>query len=157
MEKKTILYIVGGVAVVGGIAYLLWKRSNKNKEEKTDETAKVESSDETAKKEEVKKEETSIVSAKTSSTPSTSTPSSTPTTTKPTVKKLTPKELEFKLQQLCGKSPLLKRNKKLYDQCRTKYTNKLRADGFIDFLGDSESVVSNGFYSSFDDSMNLDI
>lgn len=156
MEKKTILYIVGGVAVVGGIAFFLWKRSKKNTEEKTDETAKTELKDETAKTEEPKKEELAGESIKLAGT-ALGSASSGATPSKPTVKKLTAKELEFKLQQLCGKKPKLKKNIVLYNNCRTKYTNKLREDGYIDFTGDSESIVSNGFYSSFDDSMNLDL
>jgi FtsZ-interacting cell division protein ZipA len=132
MEKKTIYYILGGVAVIG-IGYYLWnKNKNKSSEEKesTDATAKTEESTDAtadAKTKELKIEPT--IKGGTASAPA---PAPAP---KPATKKLTAQELESKLQSGCGKKPLLKKNKIQYNKCRTDLTAKLKSQGLVAFDG----------------------
>jgi|688.fasta_scaffold08988_17 hypothetical protein len=128
MEKKTIYYIVGGIAVLG-IGYYLWNKSKKTAEEKeaTDDTAtKDVETDATA-------TDKSATTPATSTTPATANKPATATT--PAPKKLTAQELESKLQSGCGKKPKLKKNKVRYDQCRADLTAKLKSQGLVAFDG----------------------
>jgi hypothetical protein len=128
MEKKTIYYIVGGIAVLG-IGYYLWNKSKKTAEEKeaTDDTAtKDVETDATA-------TDKSATTPATSTTPATANKPATATT--PAPKKLTAQELESKLQSGCGKKPLLKKNKIQYNKCRTDLTAKLKSQGLVAFDG----------------------
>jgi hypothetical protein len=111
MEKKTIYYIVGGIAVLG-IGYYLWNKSKKTAEEK-------EATDDTATKD--------VETDATANKPATA--------TTPAPKKLTAQELESKLQSGCGKKPKLKKNKVRYDQCRADLTAKLKSQGLVAFDG----------------------
>lgn len=130
MEKKTIYYILGGVAVIG-IGYYLWnKNKNKASEEKesTDATAKTEESTDAtadAKTKQLKTEPTIKGGTASASAPA----------PKPAPKKLTAQELESKLQSGCGKKPLLKKNKVKYYQCRADLTAKLKSQGLVAFDG----------------------
>jgi hypothetical protein len=128
MEKKTIYYIVGGIAVLG-IGYYLWNKSKKTTEEK-------EATDDTATKD-VETDATATDKSATASTPATATPNKSATTpaTKPAPKKLTAQELESKLQSGCGKKPKLKKNKIKYEQCRADLTAKLKSQGLVAFDG----------------------
>jgi hypothetical protein len=73
------------------------------------------------------------------------------------VKKLTADELEMELQNSCGKKPLRKKNIALYNQCRAKATDKLKGKGLVAFDGTYESVVSNDFFSSFNNNFDLNL
>lgn len=111
MSKKTIYYIVGGVAIVG-IIYFLSNKKNKPTEEKksTDNDTSEESS-------------TAIA------------PATTPVSvTAPAPIKLTAEQLKLELQK-CGKKPTRKKNKILYDKCRVDITAKLKSQGLIAFDG----------------------
>ena len=128
MEKKTIYYIVGGIAVLG-IGYYLWNKSKKPAEEKevTDDTTKTDvATDGTA---------TDVATDKSATTPVKATTPVTATSTTPAPKKLTAQELESKLQSGCGKKPKLKKNKALYDKCRADLTAKLKSQGLVAFDG----------------------
>ena len=128
MEKKTIYYIVGGIAVLG-IGYYLWNKSKKPAEEKevTDDTTKTDvATDGTA---------TDVATDKSATTPVKATTPVTATSTTPAPKKLTAQELESKLQSGCGKKPKLKKNKVKYDQCRADLTAKLKSQGLVAFDG----------------------
>jgi hypothetical protein len=70
---------------------------------------------------------------------------------------LTSAELDSKLQSGCGKKPLLKKNKRKYEECRENLKSKLRSEGYISFSGEEESIVPNTFYSSFDSNLDLDL
>jgi hypothetical protein len=128
MEKKTIYYIVGGIAVLG-IGYYLWNKSKKPAEEK-------EATDDTATKD-VETDATATDKSATATTPATATPnkSATATATTPAPKKLTAQELESKLQSSCGKKPKLKKNIVKYNQCRDNATAKLKKEGLVAFDG----------------------
>ena len=142
MEKKTIYYIVGGIAVLG-IGYYLYNKSKKNAEEKetTDDTAKTDEETDASVTE--KSATTPATATSTATTPATATSGKSATTTatttasKPAPKKLTAQELEAKLQSGCGKKPRLKKNKKLYDLCRTKLIATLKNKGLVAFDGSS--------------------
>ena len=162
MEKKTIYYIIGGVAVLG-IGYYFWNKSKSDKSKETGETTPVssESSNEESvtKEKEVNTSKEDGVAVK---------PSFKPLNVKvdgikniaTSVAKLKPissQELESKLQTACGKKPLLKKNKVKYEQCRENYKNKLKSEGFSFFAGKTESVIAEDFYSSFESNLDLDI
>ena len=132
MEKKTIYYIVGGIAVLG-IGYYLWNKSKKTAEEK-------EATDDTATKDvETDATATDKSATATATKPATATATATATPNKsattPAPKKLTAQELESKLQSGCGKKPKLKKNKIKYEQCRADLTAKLKSQGLVAFDG----------------------
>lgn len=124
MEKKTIYYIIGGIAVLG-IGYYLWNKRKKSAEEKepTDDTSTTDVA-------------TDVTATDKSATAPATTPATTPApATKPAPKKLTAQELESKLQSGCGKKPKLKKNKVRYDKCRADLTAKLKSQGLVAFDG----------------------
>jgi hypothetical protein len=122
MEKKTIYYIVGGIAVLG-IAYYLYNKSKKPATEKeaTDETTKTDVA-------------TDVATEDKAITPVTAPTPVTPTSTTPAPKKLTAQELESKLAG-CGKKPKLKKNQTLWNNCRNDMTAKLKSQGLVAFDG----------------------
>lgn len=129
MEKKTIYYIVGGIAVLG-IGYYLWNKSKKTATEKeaTDDTTKTDvETDGTA--------TDGTATDKSATTTATATSTAPVTANKPAPKKLTAQELESKLQSGCGKKPKLKKNKIKYEQCRADLTAKLKSQGLVAFDG----------------------
>jgi len=131
MEKKTIYYIVGGIAVLG-IGYYLWNKSKKTATEKeaTDDTTKTDvETDGTA------TDGTATDKSATTTATATATATAPVTANKPAPKKLTAQELESKLQSGCGKKPKLKKNKVKYDQCRADLTAKLKSQGLVAFDG----------------------
>lgn len=144
MEKKKIYIIVGVVAVIG-VGYYLWNKSKKPTEEKeaTDNTKR--------------EEATSLTASENKTTPAPEpepVPASAPA---PSPKKLTAQELELKLQSECGKKPLLKKNKTLWNNCRNDMKDKLKSQGFISFVGNYEGVVSEEFYNQFDNSWDINL
>ncbi len=146
MNKKTIMYIIGGVAVVG-IGYYLWNKSKKSAEEKpsidnkntkvaTDEGATNVATDEGATNVATNEDKTKIV-------------------------KLTKDELKSKLESGCGKKPLRRKNKDKYAKCRSDLTAKLKSQGLVAFDG-SYSFVGSDFDQFRDDyvdfsGLNLDL
>ena len=140
MNKKTIMYVLGGVAILGIGFYML----NKNK--KTAEQK--ESLEET-------KDTTSVLPV----SPIATAPAPAPATPPAPVKQLTNAELELKLVS-CGKKPKSKKNKREYDKCRSDIREGLKAQGLVSFDGSysmDESVVEAGFFSNFENSLNLDL
>lgn len=144
MDNKKIVYILGGVAVLG-IAYYLF---NKNKSKATNET-----------------DDAEVLKPAPAPAPSIEKPPveklpvEKPPVEKSTVKKLTAQELEMQLQSACGKKPLRKKNVVLYNQCREKQTAKLRTQGMISFEGtySYEDVVGDNFFSSFNSNFDLNL
>ena len=130
MEKKTIYYIVGGIAVLG-IGYYLWNKSKKTATEKeaTDDTTKTDVATDVA------TDGTATDKSATTTATATATATAPVTANKPAPKKLTAQELESKLQSGCVKKPKLKKNKALYDKCRADLTAKLKSQGLVAFDG----------------------
>jgi len=149
MENKKI-YTILGVLAGAGLIYYFWKKSK---------SSDVEESKEEVKEDATKKAEGKILRIeKDFSTPlNLELEEKKPVVQeKPKVKQLTSAELDLKLQQ-CGKKPLLKKNKKKYEECRENLKSKLRSEGYISFSGEQESIVPNTFYSSFDSNLDLDL
>lgn len=147
MEKKTIYYIIGGVALLG-IGYFLWNKSKKSSEEKESTDDNLKSDELTQNKVAKKSSNKSILN---SSTLTTLNPSSI------VVKKLTPQELESKLSSGCGKKPKLKKNKTLWNNCRNDMKDDLKNQGLIAFDGSYSFEGSNDFYSRFDSNFDLNM
>lgn len=163
MDKKNLMYIVGGVAVVG-IAYYLYKKKQASK------IAPVTASATAPVTSEGKSEDDSLVSTETmplvkpknpsSSMPiSASTTASTtaPPTAPPTAPLITPSgtiklsnfEVEKRMLKLCGIRPPFKggaRNN--YNMCLTREKDKLRSQGYISF-NNSYSNMTSDFDVSF--------
>jgi hypothetical protein len=149
MESKKI-YTIIGILAGAGLIYYFWKKSK---------SSDVEESKEEVKEDAPKKAEGKILRIeKDFSTPlNLELEEKKPVVQeKPKVKQLTSAELDLKLQQ-CGKKPLLKKNKKKYEECRENLKSKLRSEGYISFSGEQESIVPNTFYSSFDSNLDLDL
>ena len=143
MEKKTILYVVGGVAVLGIAYYLMNKKKS------------VENTDTTKPQDDLS--DVKPIPKPTPNPTETLPPREKPPVQKSEVKKLTADELEMELQKGCGKKPKLKKNIALYNQCRAKLTDKLKGKGLVAFDGTYESVVSNDFFSSFNSNFDLNL
>jgi hypothetical protein len=163
MDKKNLMYIVGGVAVIG-IAYYLYKKKQASK------IAPVTASATAPVTTEVKSEDDSLVSTETmplvkplsssSDMPvsaSTTAPTTTPPLAPPTAPlttpsgtiKLTKFELEKRMLKLCGVRPPFKggaRNN--YNLCLTREKDKLRSQGYISF-NNSYSNMTSDFDVSF--------
>ena len=145
MEKKTILYVVGGIAILGIAYYLMNKKKS------------VENTDTTKPQDDLS--DVKPIPKPTQPTSETLPPREKPPVQKMEVKKLTAQELEMQLQSACGKKPLRKKNVALYNQCREKQTAKLRTQGMISFEGtySYEDVVGDNFYSSFNSNFDLNL
>jgi hypothetical protein len=142
MNKKTIMYVLGGVAVFG-IAYYLMNRKKSSVATDTDST--------------ISEEDVKPVPRPTPKPTEPLPPREKPPVQKSEVKKLTAEQLEMELQKGCGKKPKLKKNIKLYNQCRAKLTSKLKTQGLVAFDGTFESVVSDDFFSSFNNDFDINL
>ena len=151
MDKKKIYYIVGGIAILGIVYYLMNKGKKTNSENTdTDDTDNTDSSKKAESKSELKQVPVKI--------PASITANTTPTT--PAPKKLTAQELESKLQSGCGKKPTRKKWKEKYDKCRADLTTKLKGEGLVSFDGSyslENNVFGAGFYSNFENNLDLDL
>ena len=147
MNKKTIMYIVGGVAVIG-IGYYLWNKNKKSAEEKPsidNKNTKDLATDEGATKVPTDEGSTGVATDE----------------DKTKIVKLTKDELNSKLESGCGKKPKLKKNKDKYAKCRSDLTAKLKSQGLVAFDG-SYSFVGSDFDQFRDDyvdfsGLNLDL
>lgn len=151
MEKKTIYYIIGGIAILGIGYYLMNKGKKTTNDKEIDSDSMALDSMSLDKKVVKNKSQMTKIPAKLNAL-------SIPTTT-PAPTKLTPQELESELA-VCGKKPRLKKNKKKYEQCRSNIMDKLKGEGLVAFDGSyviDESVVGDGFYSNFDNGLDLDL
>ena len=167
MKNKNLLYIVGGIAVIGIGYYIYTKRKSANAQ-KPPVNSNVKDADATAEEKELKatpigepinpmatETGTSTPASTTpasttpaSTTPASSTPASTPSKPKT---QLTKTELEFRLLKKCGVKPLLniKGSVQKYENCKNSYKADLRSQGLISFSGDRYSNMSNDFDISF--------
>jgi len=152
MNKKIIMYVVGGVAIIG-IAYYLMnrKKSVVNTTEQEDDLSDVKPIPRPVKqtgKEPVKStsdteiiaEDVNLVTAKAG-----------------LVKILTDGQIEKELQMRCGKKPKLKKNISLWNVCRANLTTKLKSQRLVGFDGTYDGVVSNDFFSSFNSNFDLNL
>jgi hypothetical protein len=165
MEKKTIYYIIGGIAILG-IGYYFMNKGEKTGSESKDNAEEVDSdtdikngalTDGTTKDgKSIPRFQNPNIEIDKSSTPtSKSLKDDTPSPTK-----LTKEELNSKLASGCGKKPKLKKNKTKYEQCRTDLKAKLKSQGLIAFDGSyssQDNIVDGGFYSNFDNGLDLDL
>ena len=160
MEKKTIIYIVGGIAVLG-IGYYLYNK-NKKKTASPTPVAETKSEGETIDvtlKPKMEKPEregrgqgkpknpmaSETITAVGTSTPLASTPASTTT-------KLTNLEVEKRIFTACGIKPsgLFKERRNQWDNCKDRTKANLKAQGLISFDGmSSYSNMSSDFDISF--------
>lgn len=150
MEKKTIYYILGGIAILG-IGYYLMNKGKKTTNEIDNDSMALDSM--TLDKKSVNKSKLTKIPVKLH------TSSDIAKAKMSEIKKLTPQELESELA-VCGKKPRLKKNKKKYEQCRSNIMDKLKVEGLVAFDGSyviDESVVGDGFYSNFDNGLDLDL
>jgi hypothetical protein len=161
MDKKTIYYIIGGVAILG-IGYYLMNKGKKpaTEKEETDDTSKAIMDVSTGIATDGKtKDGKSIPKLKNPNVVTeTKVPVSAPVSA-PAPTKLTPQELESKLAS-CGKKPKLKKNKTLWNNCRNDMKDDLRSQGLIAFDGSYSSqnnIVGDGFYSNFENNLDLDL
>ena len=158
MDKKTIYYIIGGIAILG-IGYYFMNKGKKTGSESKDNAEEVDSdaTDKNATSTDGKtKDGKSIPKLKNPNV--VVVPVSTPVST-PAPTKLTPQELESKLAE-CGKKPKLKKNKTLWNNCRNDMKDKLKSEGLIAFDGSystQDNIVGGAFYSNFDNGLDLDL
>ena len=157
MENKNLLYIVGGIAVVG-IGYYMWKKRKSAMPQQAPVSTNVKDADATAEETEPKatpigKPKNPMASETGTSTPASNTPASTTPASKPSTPKtqLTKNEVEFRLLKKCGVKPLLniKGSVQKYENCKNSFKADLRSQGLISFSGDRYSNMSNDFDISF--------
>lgn len=150
MEKKTIYYIIGGIAILG-IGYYFMNKGKKTTNEKEIDGDSMALDTMTLDKKSVNKSQLTKIPVK-------QIPLAIPTSTPATVK-LTEEELAKELTK-CGKKPKLKKNKARWNDCLNNTRTKLKAEGLVAFDGSyiiDESVVGDGFFSNFDNGLNLDL
>jgi len=152
MENKNLLYIVGGIAVVG-IGYYMWKKRKSAMPQQAPVSTNVKDADATAEETEPKatpigKPKNPMASEMGTSTPASTTPASTPSTPKT---QLTKNEVEFRLLKKCGVKPLLniKGSVQKYENCKNSFKADLKSQGLISFSGDRYSNMTNDFDISF--------
>jgi len=174
MKNKNLIYIVGGVAVLG-IAYYMYKKRQTTPKVSTTPVAETKSEDDT--KDVLAKPKMEIPTAtnplqekpknpmatEMASKPSVSTqPASKPSvSTQPASKpkiQLTKNEVEFRLLKKCGIKPLLniRNSVQKYENCKNSFKDNLRSQGLISFSGETSfdemddfSNMSNDFDISF--------
>ena len=124
MENKNLIYIVGGIAVVG-IGYYLYTKRKSATPQQAPVNTNVKDADATAEETEPK-----------ATTPKT---------------QLTKNEVEFRLLKKCGVKPLLniKGSVQKYENCKNSFKDDLRNQGLISFSGDRYSNMSSDFDISF--------
>ena len=160
MDKKKLYYIIGGVAVIGigiGIGLYLWKKNKKAVDSVESEDLKTKSAEE--KIDGIKKSSKPIVKLSSIAfRPATPTPTPTVELELAPVIKLTEQELAVRLA-VCGKKPILKKNQKLYHECRGNVTNKLKSQGLVAFDGSYsfDGILDNDFFSGFDSNFDLNL
>jgi hypothetical protein len=162
MEKKTIIYIVGGIAVLG-IGYYLYNK-NKKKTASPTPVAETKSEGETIDvtlKPKMEKPEREgrgqgkpknpnvAVGEATSTPPASTPPASTPAST---TTKLTNLEVEKRIFTACGIKPtgLFAGRRNQWDECKDRTKANLKAQGLISFDGmSSYSNMTSDFDISF--------
>ena len=156
MEKKKLYYIIGGVAVIGiGVGLYLWNKNKKAVDSIESEDLKNKSAEE--KIDVIQKSSKPMVKLSSIAfRPAIAT--ATPTVELAPVIKLTEQELADRLA-VCGKKPKLKKNQKLYHECRGQVTDKLKSQGLVAFDGSYsfDGLLDNDFFSGFDSNFDLNL
>ena len=157
MENKNLIYIVGGVAVLG-IAYYMYKKRQGIPKTQAPSTpvSETKSEDNTASvTAKPKMENTNInemdLTAPASTPPASTPPASTPPASTPKTK-LTKNEVEFRLLKKCGVKPLfnIKGSVMKYENCKNSFKDNLRSQGLISFDGmNTYSNMTSDFDISF--------
>ena len=160
MENKNLIYIIGGVAVLG-IGYYMWKKrqtvpkalssetpvtETKSEDETTDVTAKPKMDKPTGQM--IGKPKNPNATEVAQNIPTPTTPS---TPQKPKVQ-LTKNEVEYMLLKKCGAKPLFNIKGKIekYENCKNSYKADLKSQGLISFNGvNTYSNMTSDFDISF--------
>jgi hypothetical protein len=160
MENKNLIYIVGGIAVVG-IGYYLYTKRKSATPQQAPVNTNVKDADATAEETEPKATpigkpkspmaSETITAVGTSIPPASTPPASTPPKATTPKTQLTKNEVEFRLLKKCGVKPLLniKGSVQKYENCKNAFKDDLRSQGLISFSGDRYSNMSNDFDISF--------
>jgi hypothetical protein len=155
MENKNLIYIVGGIAVLG-IAFYLYKKRQATPKVSATPVAETKSEDNiasvVAKPKMKNPTENEISSSAPASTPPASTPpASTPPASTPKTQ-LTKNEVELRLLKKCGVKPLfnIKGSVQKYENCKNSFKADLRSQGLISFDGmNTYSNMTSDFDISF--------
>jgi hypothetical protein len=158
MEKKTIIYIVGGIAVLG-IGYYLYTKRKSATPQQAPVNTNVKDADVTAEETEPKatpigKPKSPMASQTITAVGTSIPPASTPPVSTPasTTTKLTNLEVEKRIFTACGIKPsgLFKERRNQWDNCKDRTKANLKAQGLISFDGmSSYSNMSSDFDISF--------
>lgn len=164
MKNKNLIYIVGGVAVLG-IAYYMYKKRQTTPKVSTTPVAETKSEDDT--KDVLAKPKMEIPTATNPLQEKPKNPMATEMASKPSVStqpaskpkiQLTKNEVEFRLLKKCGIKPLLniRNSVQKYENCKNSFKDNLRSQGLISFSGETSfdemddfSNMSNDFDISF--------
>ena len=166
MENKNLIYIVGGVAVLGIAYYMYKKRQGKAKlETPVTPVAETKSEDDTAGVVAKPKMESSNANEISSTPPASTPPASTPPASTPpastppastppasTTTKLSRLEVEKRIFTACGMKPtgLFKNRRNQWDNCKDRTKANLKSQGLISFDGmDTYSYMTSDFEISF--------
>ena len=156
MDKKQLYYVIGGVAVIGiSIGLYLYNKNKKADDSSESEDVKTKSAEETT--DVIQKSSKPMVKLSSIAfRPAIAT--ATPTVELAPVIKLTEQELADRLA-VCGKKPKLKKNQKLYHECRGQVTDKLKSQGLVAFDGSYsfDGLLDNDFFSGFDSNFDLNL
>ena len=151
MENKNLIYIVGGVAVLGIAYYMYKKRQGKAKlETPVTPVAETKSEDDTAGVVAKPKMESSNANEISSTPPASTPPASTPPAS--TTTKLSRLEVEKRIFTACGMKPtgLFKNRRNQWDNCKDRTKANLKSQGLISFDGmDTYSYMTSDFEISF--------
>jgi hypothetical protein len=160
MENKNLIYIVGGIAVIG-IGYYLYKKRQATPKVSATPVAETKSEDDTAGVVAKPKMESSTATnplqgkpvnpnamevAQGMPTTTATPPASTPKT------QLTKNEVEFRLLKKCGAKPLIniKGSALKYENCKNSFKADLKSQGLISFNGmNTYSNMTSDFDISF--------
>jgi len=158
MENKNLIYIVGGIAVVG-IGYYLYTKRKSATPQQAPVNTNVKDADATAEETEPKatpigKPKSPMASETITAVGTSIPPASTPpkaTTPASTTIKLNNLEVEKRIFTACGIKPsgLFKERRNQWDDCKDRTKANLKAQGLISFSGDRYSNMSSDFDISF--------
>ena len=158
MENKNLIYIVGGIAVVG-IGYYLYTKRKSATPQQAPVNTNVKDADATAEETEPKatpigKPKSPMASETITAVGTSIPPASTPpkaTTPASTTTKLNNLEVEKRIFTACGIKPtgLFKERRNQWDNCKDRTKANLKAQGLISFSGDRYSNMSSDFDISF--------
>jgi hypothetical protein len=153
MDKKNLMYIVGGVAVVG-IAYYLYSKKQASKiapitapvtteNKSADESLMADPTITTDPLQGKPASPSSTMPVSTTTSPTA--PTTTPLTTPSGTIKLSKFEVEKRMLKLCGVRPALKgtRRRNMYNACLTREKDKLRSQGYISFNHTYSNMTSD--------------